>query len=103
MTAREFMNLGLKEKALVNITLKNNDNSSRTVKLYFRGYTIKDNKRFAHSPNDLKPLFSAPNNRGGINRTYYSAIETNFENITSITPLEQNGKEPLPYNNINNN
>lgn len=87
MNPQEFISLGLADGSPVRVRLDAADGTSRTVRLFFRGYAIRDGASVARSLDDLRPLFSAPNNRGGINRRYYSPDKTTFDNISKLEIL----------------
>ena len=83
MTAHEFLCHDLREGDAVKITF-DQGGSPRTVRLFFRGFRPAGDRSRAGSAEELKPLFSPPNARGGINKKYYRACDTAFGNILRV-------------------
>lgn len=87
MTAKEFMSRDLREGDKVAVTF-GKDGSTRTVRLFFRGFRPQNDRSHARSADELKPLFSPPSARGGINKKYYKACDTAFGNILQIDKIQ---------------
>lgn len=88
MKPESFISLGLTDGFPVHVTLTTPEGTQRNVRLFFRGYAIRNGASVARSASGLAPLFSAPNGRGGINRRYYRQGNTPFDSITDIHPIE---------------
>jgi len=84
MTPQQFLSYGLKNGQPVTVTLGAGAAGQRTVRLFFRGFRPKNKQTVARSANDLMPVFSPPSSKGKMNKKYYTALDTGFDNILAI-------------------
>lgn len=85
MTPQQFLSYGLKNSQPVTVTfVLPESGNQRTVRLFFRGFRPKNKQAVARSANDLMPVFSPPSSKGKMNKKYYTACDTSFENIIAI-------------------
>lgn len=87
MTSQEFLSFGLQDGQSVRIRLGAGSGKSRTLRLVFRGYRVRDGKEIGRSLDDLVPVFSHRTASGKAGRNYYKTLPTTFENIESIEIL----------------